>query len=140
MGLSKEYLDNISNIHEEVERLKKRLDNINKSEKIVYTDSVRGSGRNFPYTQHNYKIEGVKFRNSNLKYKYKKMLNDKQYKLEKSLINLEYELNYIKDSEIRDIIRYRYADNKTWLQIMFIMKYNSEEKARIKLKRFLEKN
>ena len=138
MGLSKEYLDNISNKHKEVCRLKDRLDNFNKKEKIVYTDSVKGSGKNFPYTQHNYRIEGIKFRNPNLKYKYKKMLKNKQYKLEKALVNLEYELNYIEDSEIRDIIRYRYVDNKTWLQIMFLMKYNSEDKARKKLDRYLK--
>ena len=140
MGLSKEDLDDLSNKHKEVKRLKERLDNINKNEKMVYTVSVRGSDENFPYTEHNYKIEGVKFRNHDLKYKYKKMLKNKQYKLEKALINLEYELNYIEDSEIRDIIRYRYVDNKTWLQIMFLMKYDSESKAKMKLKRYLDKN
>lgn len=138
MGLSKEDLDDLSNKHKEVKRLKERLDNINKNEKMVYTVSVRGSDENFPYTQHNYRIEGVKFRNPDLKYKYKKMLKNKQYKLEKALIKLEYELNYIEDSEIRDIIRYRYVDNKTWLQIMFLMKYNSEDKARKKLERYLK--
>ena len=28
------------------------------------------------------------------------------------LLNLEYELNYIDDTEIRDIIRYKYNDRK----------------------------
>lgn len=140
MGLSKEDLDDLSNKHKEVKRLKERLDNINKTEKIVYADSVKGSDDVFPYTQHNYKIEGVKFKNPDLKNKYKKMLKNKQYKLEKALIKLEYELNYIEDSEIRDIIRYRYVDNKTWLQIMFLMKYDSESKAKMKLKRYLDKN
>ncbi len=55
-------------------------------------------------------------------------------------IQLEYELNYIKDPEIRDIIRYKYNDFKSWVQIMFLMKYNSESVAKMKLKRFLEKN
>ena len=65
---------------------------------------------------------------------------DKTYKLDKMRLQLEYELNYVENAELRDIIRYRYNDNKTWLQIMFLMNYNSEEKARIKLKRYLEKN
>jgi hypothetical protein len=68
------------------------------------------------------------------------MIKDKTYKLDKMRLQLEYELNYVENAELRDIIRYRYNDNKTWLQIMFLMKYNSEEKARIKLKRYLEKN
>lgn len=54
-------------------------------------------------------------------------------------MQLEYEWNYVKEAEIRDIIRYRYNDNKTWIQIMFLMKYDSESKARMKLERFLEK-
>ena len=55
------------------------------------------------------------------------------------LTNLEYELKKIEDSEVRQIIRLRYEDNLNWIQIMFKMDYKSEEKARIKLKRFLEK-
>lgn len=68
------------------------------------------------------------------------MIKDKTYKLDKMRIQLEYELNYVEDAELRDIIRYRYNDNKTWLQIMFLMNYNSESVAKMKLKRFLEKN
>ena len=68
------------------------------------------------------------------------MIKDKTYKLDKMRLQWEYELNYVENAELRDIIRYRYNDNKTWLQIMFLMNYNSEEKARIKLKRYLEKN
>ena len=68
------------------------------------------------------------------------MIKEKTYKLDKMRLQLEYQLNYVENSELRDIIRYRYNDNKTWLQIMFLMNYKSEEKARIKLKRYLEKN
>ena len=68
------------------------------------------------------------------------MIKDKTYRLDKMRLQLEYELNYVEDSEIRDIIRYRYNDNKTWLQIMFLMNYNNEDTARKKLIRFLEKN
>ena len=68
------------------------------------------------------------------------MIKYKTYKLDKMRLQLEYELNYVENAELRDIIRYRYNDNKTWFQIMFLMNYNSEEKARIKLKRYLEKN
>lgn len=67
------------------------------------------------------------------------MIKNKIYKLDKMKIQLEYELNYIDNSELRDIIRYRYNDNKTWLQIMFLMDYNNEDTARKKLIRFLQK-
>lgn len=137
--MNKEFLDNIENTKDELERLKDRLKAIEKKSKIAIADSVQASSDTFPYTKHSTVIYGIPY-NPILKNKYKKMIKSKQYKLDKMRIQLEYELNYIKDSEIRDIIRYRYNDNKTWVQIMFLMNYKSEEKARIKLKRFLEKN
>lgn len=137
--MNKEFLDNIENTKDELERLTDRLKVIDKKSKIAIADSVQESSSTFPYTKHSIVVYGVPY-NPSLKNKYKKMIKSKQYKLDKMRIQLEYELNYIKDSEIRDIIRYRYNDNKTWVQIMFLMNYKSEEKARIKLKRFLEKN
>ena len=57
----------------------------------------------------------------------------------KLITNLEYELNNVEDSEIRRIIRHKYEENLNWIQIMFKMNYDSESKAKMKLKRFLEK-
>lgn len=138
--MNKEFLDNIENAKDELERLKKRLKAIENKEHTTTRDSVQGSSASYPYIKHNCVIEGVELpKNRHLKYKYKKMIKNKQYKLDKMRIQLEYELNYVKDAEIRDIIRYRYNDNKTWIQIMFLMHYRNEDTARKKLKRFLEK-
>ena len=138
--MTKEFLDEIENTNEELERLKKRLARIENKEHAIIKDSVQGSSKNYPYIKHSCVIEGVEIpKNRHLKYKYKKMIKQKEYKLDKLRIQLEYELNYIKEADIRDIIRYRYNDNKTWLQIMFLMKYSTESTAKMKLKRFLEK-
>lgn len=139
--MTKEFLDNIESITRELSSLQKRLDKIEKKEHTVVADSVQGSSKTYPYIQHSVLIEGVEIpKNKGLKNKYRKLIKSKKYRLEKLKLQLEYELNYIQEAEIRDIIRYRYNDNKTWLQIMFLMDYKSEERARIKLKRFLEKN
>lgn len=138
--MTKEFLDKIENTNKELESLNKRLFKIENKENTVVTDSVQKSSSRYPYMKHNCVVEGVEVpKNRNLKHKYRKLIKSKKYKLEKLRLQLEYELNYVEEAEIRDIIRYRYNDNKTWIQIMFLMKYNSEEKARIKLKRFLEK-
>lgn len=138
--MTKEFLDEIENTNNELENLKKRLAKIEKRECTTVKDSVQGSSTSYPYIKHNCVIEGVEIpKNKNLKRKYKKLIKSKEYRLEKLRVQLEYELNYVKDSEIRDIIRYRYNDNKTWIQIMFLMKYNNEDTARKKLVRFLEK-
>ena len=138
--MTKEILDEIENTSNELENLKNRLAKIERRECTTVKDSVQGSSTSYPYIKHNCVIEGVEIpKNKNLKRKYKKLIKSKEYRLEKLRVQLEYELNYVKDSEIRDIIRYRYNDNKTWIQIMFLMKYNNEDTARKKLVRFLEK-
>lgn len=139
--MTREFLDKIENTNEELERLKERLIKIENKECRVIKDSVQGSSTSYPYIKHNCIIEGVEVpKNRNLRHKYKKMIKQKKYKLDKLRVQLEYELNYIKEADIREIIRLKYNDNKTWLQIMFEMKYSSESTAKMKLKRFLEKN
>lgn len=138
--MTKEFLSEIENTNKELKSLKRRLAKIENKEHTVVKDKVEGCSKSYPYIKHNCVIEGVEVpKNRYLKSKYRKMIKSKQYKLEKLRVQLEYELNYIKEADIRQIIRLKYNDNKTWLQIMFLMGYNSEERARVKLKRFLEK-
>lgn len=140
--IDKQLLEQISVLNEELQDLEKRLKRIENRECTVVKDSVQGSSKTYPYIQHNCVIEGVQYSKSkHSRYTYKKQIKDKKRKLEKLINQLEYQLNYIedKDSEIRQIIRHKYEDNKTWVQIMFLMKYNNEDTARKKLERFLEK-
>lgn len=138
-----EFLKKIENIDKDIKDLRKRLDALNIKQNKIVTDSVKGSEKEYPYIEHNFKVEGVSIftpKNKKLKNKYKKMLKSKKYKLEKLKVQLEYELNYIDDSEILKIIRFKYIDGLTWLQVMFEMGYSSESKAKMKLKRFFKKN
>lgn len=138
--IDKSDLEQMSFLHKEIEDLQERLDKLNKPLKQVI-DSVQGSSTGYPYIQHHCIIEGVEYprRNNKQKRKLKKLIVENTIKLDKMLTNLEYELKKIEDSEIRRIIRYKYEDNLSWIQIMFKMKYNSESTARTKLDRFLRK-
>lgn len=139
--IDKELLKNIEATNKELEGLQQRLKKIETKENTVAIDSVQGSSTSYPYIKHSCVIEGVQVpKNRHLKAKYRKMIKSKTYKLEKLKVQLEYELNYIDDPEIRDIIRYKYNDNMTWLQVMFKMDYKSESNAKMKLKRFFKEN
>ena len=144
--MDKSILSKINSIRLEIKDLKERIKKIDENPAKIVIDSVKGSSATYPYIQHNCTVEGIDdirlIRNRKNRNKYKKMIKNKEYKLEKLINKLEYELKYIedKDSDIRRIIRYKYEDDLNWVQIMFKMEYNSEETARIKLKRFLEKN
>ena len=140
--MTKDLLEQADSLIEEIKDIERRLRNIEKREKTILGDSVTGSEEEYPYIKRNFRVNGVsnKLFSSKAKRQYKKMLKSKKYKYEKMVKQIEYELNYIDNSEIRRIIRYRYYDNLSWIQIQIKMKYNSEDTARKKIERFFEKN
>lgn len=134
--ITKNDLKQIESMQKEITYFENKLKKIDEKPIKEVQDSVRGSSAEFPYVTHTCKIEGFESpRNRN---KYKKMIRSKQYKLEKALNHLEYELNKIEDSEIRMIIRYKYQDNYSWVKIMHLMEYDSEDVARKKLERYFK--
>lgn len=137
--ISKEELEKIPKLKVEIDNIKKRLEKLDN----IVIDSVNGSSKTFPYIQHTCKIEGVL--DSKAKRKLKKLLKQKEIELSKRVINIEYELNHIDDSEIRQIIRYKYENNMTYYQVAMQLnddykadKYN-EDNVRMKLNRFFER-
>ena len=140
--MTKELLEQADSLIEEIKDIERRLKNIEKKEKTILSDSVTGSEHEYPYIKRNFRINGVsnKIFSSKTKRQYKKMLKSKKYKYEKMVKQIEYELNYIDNSEIRRIIRFRYYDKFSWIKIQIEMGYKSENTARMKLERFFEKN
>lgn len=136
--MNKKLLEQVAALKNEAKDIERRLQNNNINS--VIADSVKGSSTNFPYIECHRVIQGVDYKKQIRDRKYRKLLKSKRDRINKLLVQIEYELNYIEDSEIRQIIRYKYFDDCSWIQIMHKMNYKSEEKARIKLKRFFEKN
>ena len=138
--IDKELLEQLSSLHSEAGDLQERLDKLENKPLKTVIDSVQGSSISYPYIQHQCTIEGVEYPKGNKqRRKLRKLIQENKRKIDKKIINLEYELKKVEDSEIRQIIRFKYEDNLSWVQIMFKMKYNSESKARTKLDRFLGK-
>ena len=126
--ITKKSLKQIAGRKKEIVYLEKKIENIeNKPIKIV-TDSVSGNSSEFPYTSHNFKIEGFETP-KNLK-KYKKLLK-------------------IDDSNLCMIIRYKYIEGMNYIQIAHEMNKNpdrsqknklyTDESVRKQLERFFEK-
>ena len=138
--MDKELLEQISYLHREKKDLTERLEKLKNKPLEYVKDSVQGSGTSYPYVKHHCTIEGIEYpKHGNQKRKLRKLIKSTQRDIDKKIINLEYELKKIEDSEIKQIIRYKYEDNLSWVQIMFKMNYRSESAARTKLDRFLEK-
>lgn len=136
--ITKKNLENILSVRREIKHLDEKIKRLEKKETKIVKDSVSASTKEFPYTRYTAKTEGYEW-NYELN-KLKKMLKRAKKKLEKDLVNLEYEISKIQDSRIREIIRYKYEEEYSWVKIMHIMDFESEEAPRIKLERFFKKN
>ena len=138
--MDKELLEQISYLHREKKDLTERLEELESKPLKHVKDSVQGSGTSYPYVQHRCTIEGIEYPKQGVqRRRLRKLIKSAQRNIDKKIKNLEYELKKIEDSEIRQIIRYKYEDNLSWVQIMFEMNYSSESTAKMKLKRFLKK-
>lgn len=131
--MTKEELIEYCDLKKEIEDLEKRIDQIHKTTEMV-SDTV----------QNGYKHRAVIF---GVDLTRKRKLNAYEDKLQSFYDKLFEEQNRIEDyietipkSNIRKIFRHRYIDGFSWLQIMHLMKYNSESTARTKHDRFLEEN
>ena len=140
-------LEQIDSIKAEKQDLENRIKSLEKERIPKTVDSVQASSKEYPYIQHTVKIEGYNnyryIRNRKARNTYKKQIKSKIQKLDKLINELEYELNKIEDSEIKQIIRYKYEDNLSYIQIAHKMnklskKEYTEEGIRKKIKRFLK--
>lgn len=128
-------LKQINYMRKELDYYNQKLKKLNGKQEIVI-DSVQSSSKEFPYTRHTATIEGLA--SSKTLNKYKKMIQSYETKLEKLLLQLTYDINHIKDSEMRLLIQYRYIENYSLAKIQVLMGYTSEDVARKKLERFLK--
>ncbi len=136
--MDKELLEQISHLHREKKDLIERLEELESKPLKHVKDSVQGSGTSYPFVQHHCTIEGIEYpKHGNQKRKLRKLIKSAQRNIDKKIKNLEYELEKIEDSEIRQIIRYKYEDNLSWVQVGHKMKSTGDQ-VRMTLKRFLE--
>lgn len=135
--ITKEDLKELDYLYREIEYLQKKIDNYKPAE--VVADSVKGSSATFPFTEHTIKIEGLEQKKDNFT-EYWSKLRDFKDKLQQEILRIEQEIEKVKSSEIRQLIRLRYIERLNYVQIMFKMGYNAPETPRMKLERFLKNN
>lgn len=107
-----EYTD----VQVEVEDLQRRIEKIEENMDVV-TDKVRGSSKNFPYTQHNVVIRGIEEEQVKKIKKLREILRKEYDRLLEKQIAVEEKIAKIEDSRIRTIIRLKFIDKESWTQI-----------------------
>lgn len=141
--MTKEQLEEVFHIEKEIQDLERRITNYIDNPKTVKTKGTCSSAT-FPYTEQHYMVECAEY-NPKM-YTLKAKLEAFKVKLEIKKQEIENYIETIPFSEIRQIFRYRYLDNKNWVQIAHEMnklykskKYN-DDSVRKKHDRYLEKN
>lgn len=129
----KNLLQQYNDVIKERNDLEKRLERIKKKSEIA-SDTVQKG------VKHYIAIVGYDVKRKILIDKYEKLLNNAYLKVDEIKVKIEEFIQTIEDSATRQIFRYKYVDEKNWVQIMFLMNYKSESKARMMHDRFLEKN
>lgn len=134
--MTKEELLKLKKIASEVGQIKEELENV-KCEYVM--DSVKGSSVNYPYTQHSIKIEGYDIKSYDRKVK--RIQNRLARKLAQLIDEKDVLTEYIctvEDSDLRQILMYRYINGLTWQEIGTNMGYAAIT-VRIKHDKFLKK-
>lgn len=132
----KKTLSQCENINREIKDLEERIEQIEEEGYKETKDSVRGSSSSFPYTSRSFTIEGIR-ENKKID-RYRAILEEKKDKLLDIKIEIEEELKKVDDSRIRQIIRFKYIDNKSWVQVGHKLRTTADG-ARMELKRFFKK-
>ncbi len=114
--MNKEELSRFMEIEGEIKLIKKELAKLSPEYR---KDAVTGSDVSFPYIAHQVKIEGYDYNTFFKKVKrIEKRLNDKLEELVDAKDKItEYIYNSIPDSELRQILVYKYIDGKTSKEI-----------------------
>ena len=119
--MTKEELSKLRKIIAEIEQIKRELETI-VPEYVM--DSVTGSSVNFPYTQHSIKIEGYDI--ERYERKVQRIRNRLKYKMSELVEEKDILTEYIyglDDSDLRQILMYRYINGLTWEEVGINMGY-----------------
>ena len=134
--MPKEILVQYCELKKEIERLEKKIDDIENND--------YGSRQVSDVVQNGYKrravITGYDYKVNDKLQKLKVILQKRYDKLMQMQIEIEEWISSIEKSDIRQIFELRYIENMRWYQVQMEMGYNSENTARMKHDKFLEKN
>lgn len=127
--MTKEKLNEIIKIKREVEQLRQKLQELNYGdEETVVTDKVKGSMSHHPFSARSFTLTGTEHMSEDCIKKRDvigKKISDRYEKLYSKVNDTIDYINTIDDSDIRQIMTYKYIDGLTWEQIGLAMNYGT---------------
>lgn len=132
-----EFQQNIKQFNDIKNGIRDLEERIAKMKTTKVKDSVKGSHKDFPYTEHTCVVEGIKDDYGALDRR-KKVLQGKYDELNRLKIDMEEFINTgIRDEHLRQVLEYKYVDELTYIQIAHRIG-GSADSIRMEVTRFLK--
>lgn len=139
--MNKKILQEYIDACELIKDTEKDINRLRQKRKTIIQTSVRGSSRDFPYTEQRFRVEGTAFSaldDSRLRQE-ERILEQQKANAEKIKLQVEEWMLTI-PTRMQRIIRYRYIEELPWDQVAAKMgRKATADNIRKELERFLEK-
>lgn len=129
--MTKEELIQYCDLKKEIKDLEDRIDKIHKTTEMI-SDTVQNGYK------HRAVIYGMDLNRKRKLCMYENKLKEFYDKLLEEQNKIEDYIENIKESDIRQIFRYKYIDGMSWIQIQVLMKFRHEDTARKRHDKFLD--
>ena len=138
--LDKTVLQEYIDACELVKDIEAEIQKLNRKKKTVIKTNVKGSMHEFPYVEQHFKVQGTTFTvkdDSRLRYE-EKLLEQQKANAEQVKLQVEEWMLTI-PSRMQRIIRYRYLEGMSWVQVGVKMgRRATADRVRMELERFLK--
>lgn len=129
--MTKEQLCEYRELQKEIKRLQSRIAKLKDSKHGVVADIVKGSSREFPYTQHPIHVEGFDGEKKQATIsRVNELLSKRVDKSMAKTVEIAEFICNIDSVKIRTIFEYRYYDLMTFQQISYKMGWQDESTSR----------
>ena len=126
-------------MEKEIKEIKVKINKLEKEGKLI--DIVKTSSKTFPYTEYNYKIEGIDSNSQKKKDQYISILKKRYKKLIDSQVEIAKFIEEIPTSRLRRIFEYRYVNRYSWAKIAYKIGNNATpDSIRMEHDRYLKKS
>lgn len=128
-----EKLEQYADMRRESQMWERELDELRKKNTVV-KDTVRGSMSSFPYTAHPVTIQGVPKPSKRFAAR-EKRLEERRERLAERLAEIDDFIDGLEDSQLRQIIQYRYVKGYSWVKTARLVN-NKESAVKMRVKRY----
>lgn len=130
-----ELLEQYADMRREAQMWERELDELRRKNSVV-KDTVRGSMSSFPYTSHPVTIQGVPEPSKRFSAR-EKRLEERRERLAEQLAEIDDFIDSLEDSQLRQIIQYRYVKGYSWVKTAQMV-HNKESTVRMRIQRYFE--